>query len=271
MKIFSKKWGMALTAVAAVAASGFVIEHFMGFNPMTTAVNFIASPIKNGFSYIANSIENGRDFIWEMRAYKADNEKLAAENIELKRENRDIASYREENERLQELLELKDSVEGHSTVAARVISYSSESWFEAVEINRGTMNGITEGNIVITPDGVVGKVTETGPNYSIVTTILDKSSSVGIRISRTGGNGIVEGDSELAKNMQCKLSFVDRNTPIIVGDVVETSGTGGIYPSGLIVGLVMSVSADSAGMLNYAVIDPAVEIDKLSEVLVITG
>ena len=271
MNIFSKKWGASLVIIAAVAASGFVVEHFMGFNPITTAVNFVASPIKNGFSYIAHSLENGRDFIWEMRAYKEDNKKLEAENIELKRQNRDIAAYREENERLQALLSLQDSMEGHSTVAARVISYSSESWFEAVEINRGTINGIAENNIVITPDGVVGKVTEAGPNYAIVTTILDKSSSVGIKISRTGGNGIVEGDSELAKNMQCKLSFVDRSTPIIVGDVIETSGTGGIYPAGLVVGQVMSVSADSAGSLNYAVIDPAVEIDKLSEVLVITG
>ncbi|MCH5212881.1 MAG: rod shape-determining protein MreC [Oscillospiraceae bacterium] len=271
MKIFSKKWGMALVTVAGVAAAGFVLEHFMGFNPVTTAVNTVASPIKNGFSYIAHSLENGRDFIWEMRAYKADNEKLEAENIELKRQSRDIAAYREENKRLEALLDLQNSMSDNTTVAARIIAYSNESWFEAVEINKGTLHGIAKGNVVITPDGVVGRVTDVGPDYAMVTTILDSSSAVGIKVSRTGGSGIIEGDAELAKDTQCKLSFVDRNTPIIVGDVVETSGTGGIYPAGLVVGSVMSISADSTGSLNYAVIDPAVEIDKLSEVLVITG
>lgn len=271
MKIFSKNWGIALVTVAGVAAAGFVLEHFMGFNPVTLAVNTAASPIKNGFSYIAHSLEDGRDFIWEMRAYKADNAKLAAENTELKRQNRDIAAYREENERLEALLNLQNSMTDNTTVAARVISYSNKSWFEAVEINKGTASGIDNGNIVITPDGVVGKVTEAGPDYAIVTTVLDSSSAVGIKVSRTGGSGIVEGDSELAKDIQCKLSFVDKNTPIIVGDVVETSGTGGIYPPGLVVGSVTSISANSTGSLNYAVIDPAVEMDKLSEVLVITG
>ena len=271
MKIFSKQWGIALVTVAGIAAAGFVLEHFIGFNPVTTAVNTVASPIKNGFSYIAHSLESGRDFIWEMRAYKADNAKLEAENIELKRKTRDAAVYREENERLEALLNLQNSMSDNTTVAARVIAHSNKSWFESIEINKGQFQGIEKGNIVITPDGVVGRVTETGQDYSIVTTILDSSSAVGIKVSRTDGSGIVEGDSELAKDVQCKLSFVDKNTPIIVGDVVETSGTGGIYPAGLVVGTVMSISADSTGSLNYAVINPAVEIDKLSEVLVITG
>ena len=271
MSFFSKKCRVALAAAAVVVAAGFVTEHFAGVNPIGTVVKTIASPVQTGFSYIAGAVENACRFVWDMRAYKADNEALEAENLQLKQQNRDTATYREENERLQELLDLKDSIADYSTVAARVISYSANNWYETIEINKGSMSGLSEGNAVITSDGVVGKITETGPNYSIVTTILDSSSAVGIRVSRTGGSGLVEGDSELAANNQCKLSFLDRSTPIIVGDVVETSGSGGIYPPGFIIGSIISVSADSTGNLKYAVIDPAVDFGNLHEVLVING
>jgi rod shape-determining protein MreC len=206
-----------------------------------------------------------------MRAYKEDNERLVAENTALKLQNRDVASYMEENERLLALIGLKESITDYTTVAARVISYSGNNWYEQIEINKGAINGLNPGNAVITPEGIVGKIVETGPNYSIVTTILDPDSDIGIRVARTGGSGIVEGDGELVKDGNCKLSFLDRDTPLIVGDIVRTSGTGGVYPPGLAVGSVMNVSADSMGNLKSALISPSVDFDKLNEVLVING
>jgi rod shape-determining protein MreC len=271
MNFFSKKWRVILIIAAAVAASSFVIEHFAGFNPIGAAVNTVVSPIKTGFSLVAGKITDFRDFIWDMRAYREDNERLEAENEELKKQNRDIASYRDENERLQELLDLKTSITDYVTVTARVISFSGNNWCETIEINKGSMSDLAVGNAVLTPDGVVGRVTEVGPNYAVVKTILDDSSAVGIRVARTGGSGLVEGDEELAAKEECKLSFLDRDTPLIVGDIVETSGTGGVFPAGFNVGTVMSISADSAGTLNYAVVTPSVDFDSLKEVLVIIG
>ncbi|MGN1115866.1 MAG: rod shape-determining protein MreC [Candidatus Ornithomonoglobus sp.] len=271
MNFFSKKWRVILIVAALIAAAGFGLEHFTGYNPVSTVVNTVAVPVKTGFSYIASSMTNFRNFIWDMRTYKADNERLTAENNELKRMIKDVSAYREENESLQELLDLKNSMTEYSTVAARIISFSGNNWYELVEINKGSLSGLAVGNAVLTEDGVVGRITSVGPNYSIVRTILDSESAVGIKVSRTGGSGLVEGDGELIGNEQCKLSFLDRNTPLIVGDIVETSGTGGIFPAGLVVGTVMSISADSTGALNYAVITPAVDFDKLSEVLVING
>lgn len=271
MSFFSKKWRVILIIVAALAASSFAVDHFLGFNPVSVAVNTVTAPVKTGFSYIARTVTEFRDFIWDMRAYKADNERLEAENITLKQQNRDIAAYREENERLQALLELKNTFGNYSMVAAKIISYSGTNNCEQIEINKGALHGIVRDNAVLSNDGIVGKVTEVGPNYAIVKTILDASSAVGIRVSRTGGTGLIEGDTELAGNNQCKLSFMDKNTPLIVGDVIETSGSGGIYPPGYPVGTVMSIAADTTGTLSSAVIDPAVDFDKISEVLVING
>lgn len=271
MSFFSKKWRIVVAAAVVVAAADFAVDHFTGVNPLGVVVRTVASPVQTGFSYIAGAVENAFGFVWDMRAYKEDNEALEAENIQLKRENRDTAAYREENERLQNMLDLQESITDYSTVAARVISYSPNNWYETIEINKGTLSGLSEGNAVITPEGVVGRITETGPNYSIVTTILDSSTAVGVRVSRTGGNGLLEGDKDLSVNMQCKLSFLDRSTPIIVGDVVETSGSGGIYPAGFVIGTILNVSADSTGNLKYAVVDPAVDFENLYEVLVING
>ena len=247
MGFFSKNWRITVIIIAAISAGCFVLEHFVGYNPVSVAVNTIASPIKSGCSYIAHSIESARDFIWDMRAYK------------------------EENERLEAMLKLKDSSEDYTYVAASVISYSQTGWYKVIEINKGAINGISVGSAVVTPEGLVGRVTEVGPNNAVISTILDKSSVIGIKISRTGGTGLVEGDEELAKDLMCKLSFLDRNTPIIVGDVIETSGSGGAYPSGVVIGTVINISANSAGTLNYAKIEPAVDFADLNYVMVITG
>ncbi len=271
MSFFLKKWRITIIVIAIIAAASFVLEHFMGENPITVGIRTVTSPIRTGFSYIAGEITGFRDFIIDMRAYKADNERLEAENIELKRQNRDVAVYREENERLKALLDLQDSMTQYSTVAARVIAYSDSNWYDTVEINKGAVNGISVGNAVITPEGVVGRVTEVGPTYSVVTTLLDPSAAIGIRISRTGGNGLVEGDEQLSRQMQCQLTFLDRSTPVIIDDVVETSGTGGIYPPGLVIGTIINISADSTGSLINAVVFPAVEFDSLQDVLVING
>ena len=271
MNFFFKNWRVTIIIVAAISAGCFILEHFAGFNPASAVINTVAVPIKQGCSYIAHALTNARDFIWDMRAYKEDNEQLEREIIELKREVRDITAYKEENERLEALLDLKENTEDFTSVAAKVISYSQSGWYKTIEINRGTLSGISLGSAVITPDGVVGTVTDAGLNYSMVTTILDKSSVIGIKVSRTDGTGLIEGDDELAKDLKCKLSFLDRNTPVIVGDIIETSGSGGTYPSGLVIGTVVSISANSAGALNYAQIDPAVDFSTLSNVLVITG
>lgn len=271
MGFFSKKWRVILIIIAALAASGVVLDHFAGINPVSVAVNTVAAPVKTGFSYIAHTLTNFRDFVWDMRAYKSENERLALENMELRKDNRDIAAYKDENERLRALLELKDEMWEYTTVAAQIISYSGTVNSEKIEINKGAIHGISVDNAVIAPEGIVGRITEVGPNYAVATTIIDTSSAVGVKNSRTGGSGLIEGDKEVSSDRRCKLTFMDKNTPLIVGDAIETSGSGGIYPPGLSVGTVMSIEADSTGTLSGAVIDPSVDFNRLSSVLVING
>lgn len=152
------------------------------------------------------------------------NARLVGEINELKKQNKDVANYREENERLKETLELQNSLENYSTVAASVIAYSSNNWYDTIQISKGSLAGVAVGNAVITPDGVVGKVVETGPTWSIVSTILNPDNAMGVKVSRTSDVAVVEGDSELYSQNYCKMTFIDKGSNLIIGDILETSG-----------------------------------------------
>lgn len=261
--------------VAAVVTAAVLlctaIAHFGGMNPVAAGARTILSPFQNGLAYIVNKVKGTTDFIREMKSYKEENERLISEINELKKQNRDVTNYREENERLKEILEMKNEMSGYSTVAASVIAYSSNNRYDTIQISKGSLAGVAVGNAVITPDGVVGKVIETGSTWSLVSTILNPDNAMGVKVSRTGDVAVVEGDDEMYSENYCKMTFIDKGSNLIIGDILETSGSGGIYPAGLSVGAIRNINADAMGNLNYADVEPLVDFDKLYEVLVING
>ena len=94
---------------------------------------------------------------------------------------------------------------------------------------------------------------------------------MGVKITRTGDVAVVEGDDEFYKDNYCKMTFVDRGTNLIIGDLLETSGSGGVYPAGLPVGAIREINSDAMGNMNYATIEPLVDFARLYEVVVING
>ena len=269
MSFFKKKYKVTVLAVAAVAVLSAFIGHFTGENPIVNTVRTVLSPFQSGFSYIAYKIDKTINFIWEADIYKALNDQLQQRVTELERQNRDVAQYVVENERLNELLGLQESLSQFGTVAARVIGYSSNRWYDKIEINKGALSGINKGNTVICNDGVVGLVEEVGPDWAIVSTIINPDAAIGVRIVRTGDVGVVEGDDSLCYSSQCKLTFVDKGVNLIEGDMLETSGAGGMYPAGFIVGTVRGINSDNMGLLDHAIIEPKADFADLHEVLVI--
>lgn len=265
----NKKGKYIAAAVTAGVLICAIITHFLGTNPVSNAVKTVFAPVENGFSFVTGKILKTVNFLWEMDSYKEENEKLVRQINDLNRETHDAAKLREENERLQALLELKDSMSGYGTVAASVIAYSANNWYDTIEINKGLINGLKVGNSVITPDGVVGKITDVGLNWATVSTVLNPDNAMGVRIGRTGDAAVVEGDDELYGEGYCKMTFIDKDAGIIVGDLLETSGSGGIYPAGLLVGAIREIDADNMGMLNFATVEPSVDFSRLYEVLVV--
>lgn len=270
MSVFKNKavlTGIAVTAAVAVIA----VAAKAGDNVISKGVRMVFSPFQSGVAKIASSIEDAREFVWEMRGYKDENERLSAEIYELRKENKSIEEYREENARLRSLLQFQGQMDGYSTVAGQVVSYEPNNWYDTIVINRGTSHGVREGSAVITDKGVVGKVVGCGANWARVSSVLNTDNAIGVRLTRTGEVAVVEGDSALCAEGTCKMSFIDKNASIIMGDLLETSGSGDVYPAGLSVGAVTEVNRDNMGTLQYAVVKPSVDFSSLHEVLIITG
>ncbi len=253
---------IATVALAVISKSG---NDFF-----TNALNTISQPFQNAFTAILKPVHERITFYKEADGYKTENERLIQEITELKIENRDLESYIEENKRLKNLLDLQESNNTMSTVAARAVSKDYEKWYKGITLNRGKNSGIKKGDPVITADGILGIVNEVGTNWAKVTTIFDAESAVGARVTRTGDIGVVEGDIELSEQGRCKVEYISGTASIISGDILVSSGVGELYPAGLMIGTVSEVKTDAMGKIEYAVVEPTVDFENIYEVLVVT-
>ena len=183
---------------------------------------------------------------------------------ELQKENHQMREMVFENERLRGLLQFQDRM-AVPMIGAEVIGQDPSSWFRSITINRGERDGVRKGMAVISPDGVVGQVLKTSLHYSTVLLITDYSSAVDAIVQRTRAKAIVEGQGE----NRCQLKYLLRSEEIVTGDVVITSGLGGVFPKGLQVGEIRSVDKKGHGIFQFAELMPSVDLTKLEEVIII--
>lgn len=271
MSFFKNKIVIAVAAVTlAVFIFGGVFGVASGNGFITNVVGVIFSPAQKLVSSVASTIDGFTVYMWEMKSYKEENERLVSEINRLKKENRTIEDYKIENDRLTALLGIKESMSQYETMAARIVAYEPNNWYETIVISKGSGDGIEVGNVVVAGDGVIGQIAEVGSNWARVSAIINVDNAVGVRVVRTGDIAVTEGDISLCKDGFCKMTFMSKDSSVIVGDIVETSGLGGVYPAGLTVGKVREIFSDNSATQQYAVIEPEVKFEDLREVLVIT-
>lgn len=196
--------------------------------------------------------------------------KAAEDNRRLTEENRNLRALltqsdevRLENARLRLLLDFKEAQE-IDTLSARVIAEDASSWFRTVMIDKGSEHGVTEGLPVVVAEGVVGRVVRSSPRFARVLLITDASSAVASLLQDNRARGICRGHGE-----QLIFDFVLRQEEVAVGDRVVTSGMGGIFPKGLVIGTVKSVDLQEFGLFQAIEVTPAVDFSHLEEVLVL--
>ena len=169
-----------------------------------------------------------------------------------------------ENERLKRLLEMRKTV-GEPTVAASVIGDDIAPWFRTLTINQGSSSGITEGMPVLASDGVVGQTIKVTPHSSRVLLLTDHASGIAALIQRSRARGVVKGKGESV----CSLEFTMREEDVTVGDMVITSGVGGVFAKGVPIGVVTMVKKGQYGIFQTVIIKPTVNVTHLEEVLVV--
>lgn len=156
-------------------------------------------------------------------------------------------------------------------LAASVASKDPSNWYSTFTINRGSKDGVEKNQAVVNSNReLVGQISRTGDNWAEVITILDSQSAIGATIKRSKEIGIVEGDASLRYSGKCRLGYIARDTDIQTGDFIETSGLGGIFPKGLLIGTVTEIYDENATMSKAAIIEPLADIAKLNEVFVVT-
>lgn len=235
----------------------------------TDAVGGTLSPIQGGMTAASGSVEGFFNYLKKMKGYEKENQKLKERIAKLEDELRKTEGLKTENERLRNMLELKNTQNDYNTVAADVVAFNADNFSKNYTINKGLKNGITENCAVITPEGLVGYVYEVGRNWSKVCAITDAGVSVSAQIVRVGNTAIVQGDMSLMEKGLCKMTYISKEAGLEVGDFIETSGSGGIIPAGIYIGKVSKIKDDVTGVSQEAVIKPGVDFSDLNEVLVI--
>lgn len=202
-----------------------------------------------------------------LRGAKVENAVLRQQNARLAAQVHALDEVRTENERLRALLAYAQGA-GGAEIAARVVGVNPVPTLLSVRIDRGEGDGVRKGMPVVTPDGVVGHVERVTGSYSDVVLVRDRNTAVGVRLQRSRARASAVG---AGTDLSLRLENALRTEDLKDDDVVITSGTDGIYPPGLVVGRLANVHKGTHGMFQSAEIVPAVDTNRLEEVLVIAS
>lgn len=233
------------------------------------AFGVVITPVQKVFWNIGDGVGNFFANMKDMASYKEKYQNAEKEIKRLEEDTRRIQKLETENKRLRDMLDLKSENPQYRYIGASVIAKDSGNWYSTFTVDKGTSSGVSKNDVVVTADGVVGHIYEVGATWGKVMSIIDSKSSVGAIIERTNDRGMVEGDLQFMGEGLCKMSYIAKGATLIKGDYVETSGLGGIYPGGLLLGKIKSVSEDSQGLYNDAVIETAVDFARIKEVMII--
>lgn len=190
------------------------------------------------------------------------NEELRRQVAELTQEVVRLKEVSVENERLRDLLSFKEQIP-YKVISARVIARDSTNWYSTIVIDKGTEHNVIKNMPLITPLGLVGKVTEVSPFLSRCMLIVDPNSRVGAMVERSREVGVVEG---YFKGL-CRMKYISNNADIKEGDLIISSGSGGIFPKGIAIGKVKSIGTDFGGLYLSASVEPLADFSRLEEVL----
>lgn len=221
-------------------------------------------PFRTVTSGVSNSVKTLYSTYLELVGVKAANQELTQRVQTLEAANSRLLEIESENQRLRELLGVGERTRLKGAIA-QVVGRDATNWVQTVTLNRGTSDGISRGMPVLVGDGVVGHVVSASPSTAIVLLMTDHSSGIDAIVQGSRAQGVVEGTGKEV----CRWRFVLRDAAVNIGDRVITSGLDGIYPKGLLLGVVTEIGEDG-GLFRSISIRPAVELSSIEDVFVVT-
>ena len=273
MKEYLRKNGLRVGIIVAAAAliiglGAAARDGRIGFVQNLSGI--LKSPIQKVLSSAVNWFDSMYGYLYEYDSLMAENESLRSQLADAQKSARDGIEASEENSRLRKLLELREKHTDFVMESCKVVLWSSSNWSSAFTIAKGSTSGIELGDPVITEYGaVVGQITELGTNWATVSTVIDVNMSVGAFVGATGNSGMVVGEYAFMRDKTAKLTYLADGAQIFVGDDVLTSGSGGAFPAGLMIGTLTAVQTEAGGQIEYGIVEPQANLDSLVQVFVI--
>jgi rod shape-determining protein MreC len=255
----------------------FISFILMGISQSKFTIRFksVAYGVLYPFQFIGvKSITLAKDFFSSIENNRELKEELRQVRILLEQYERSQYEYEEikrENERLRSMIGVQASME-YETVIAEIVAKSPQNFYRTIIVNRGRSSGINRNMPVVAYQNeskcVVGKVIDVQQFSSRIQPLVDQSSYIGAMLMDSRYSGILQGQSPISDN--CHLQFVDRRAEIKFGDLVVTSGMGGVFPKGIVIGKIVSVSKKRYGVFQEALVEPLIDFGRLEEVYIIT-
>ena len=239
-------------------------------SPVTRLVSFVTTPVQRLASGVTGALGKGFGYFTEFDDLKAENEELKKQIRDMEQTVRDAELAIEENNQLRAAAGQPQRTRELTTMNAEVIARNPGDWAMTLSLDKGSSHGVEEGDLVTTVDGMVGYVSEVYSNNCEVTTVIDVEMQCGALITRTRETAIAEGNYDLMADGNLRLSYLTEDSSVVIGDTVETSGRGGLFPKGVMIGTVESVLPEENGISYYAVIKPFVNVDTVSSVSIVT-
>jgi rod shape-determining protein MreC len=227
----------------------------------------VTTPVQTVLARVHRTAFGAWSTYLDWKNVRAENRRLRDENQRLRVEALQIGETLDENRRLRRVLALRDRLP-LDTLAGEIIAREWGGWVRSITVNRGRNDNIARLTAVISPEGLIGRVVDVRPGASIVQVLTDPASTVGAHVVRTRTSGIVEGEARGT----LRFKYMARDgAGINVGDLIVTSGQGGVFPRGVPIGRVVAIDDRGSALFHYAALAPVVDFGRIDEVLLVTG
>lgn len=269
--VFPAKYLLLIMSGICVVAMLVSFTLNISGGPLHAAAGYVFIPMQEGINQVGTWFSDKADNLKQLSDVMAENEELKKQVDSLTAELNTVKLEQYELDNLRELYDLDQKYPSYEKVAANVIGKDSGNWFNTFTIDKGSEDGIEVDMNVMSGSGLVGIVTEVGPNYAKVTTIINDTSKVRGMVSTTSDNLTVSGSLQsMNENMVIEFDNLnDKDDEVAVGDPVVTSYVSYDYQQGILIGYISSIEMDSNNLTKSGTITPVVDFEHIEEVLVI--
>ena len=261
-------WIALIAIVLLIVLAAFTASRYVS-NPVDGLFRAALSPVAETLSDVQHRVGAFFVRVFDPSGLEEENARLKAEILEQQQKLALLDETEKENARLSELLNFVEANPNMRFVTASVIGRDSNPYLDTITLNAGTRNGVAEKMAVVTAEGIVGRVSEVGPNWCRVKTMCNDEMRLSVMVQRTREEGMLGGlYEEDGLLIGSKLYYLPNDADVEVGDIIRTSGAGGFFPKGLYAGTVLSVNTDGKGT-HDAIVSLDVDFLHLENVLII--